>query len=104
MCLSRTDRPLPPSSRAMHDSAHILSRPLAIVALIVVLPGCMVGPNYARPKVERPEAFKSLPTTQPAARMPAEWWRLFEDDELDRLVASANESNQDIRQAIARVD
>ena len=80
----------------------------ALATLAVLLPGCEVGPNYVRPNVEQPAAFKSHPATQPTTRpvapIPVEWWRLYHDATLDRLIATANESNQSLRQAIARVD
>jgi len=72
--------------------------------LSIALAGCMVGPDYARPKVAQPSAFKSPATTQPVAAIPAEWWRLYNDPQLDHLIEMAKESNQDVRQAIARVD
>jgi outer membrane protein, multidrug efflux system len=76
-----------------------------LVTLAIALPGCEVGPNYARPKVEQPAEFKSYPaSTQPAPLIPEEWWRLYRDDQLERLIATANESNQTLRQAVARVD
>ena len=76
----------------------------ALVSLAIVLPGCEVGPNYSRPKVEQPAEFKSQPATMPAPRISAEWWRLYHDAELDQLIATANESNQSLRQAVARLD
>ena len=36
--------------------------------------------------------------------IPEEWWRLYRDPDLDELVATANASNQTLRQAVARVD
>jgi multidrug efflux system outer membrane protein len=80
-----------------------LALPLGLMAL--ALPGCTVGPNYARPNVEQPLAFKSeSATTRPATPITAEWWRLYQDPQLDRLIAAANASNQTVRQAVARVD
>ena len=81
----------------------------AIASLAAALAGCKVGPNYARPPVEQPTAFKSQASTQPATTQPAppitaEWWRLYHDPELERLIAQANELNQNLRQAVARVD
>jgi multidrug efflux system outer membrane protein len=74
-------------------------------SLAVALPGCMVGPNYARPAVEQPAAFKSQPaTTQSAPPIEARWWLPFNDPQLNQLIATANESNQTLRQAVARVD
>src|SRR5437868_12482023 len=74
----------------------------ALVTLVVA--GCEVGPNYARPKVEQPAAFKSGAATQPAPLISSQWWQLYHDDELQRLIAMANESNQNLRQAVARLD
>src|SRR3954447_5585599 len=81
----------------------------ACVALACALSGCMVGPNYVRPQVPQPSRFKSEPTTPPttspaAAEVPAQWWKLYADPELDRLVDTADAANQDLRQAMARAD
>src|SRR5437016_3615149 len=90
----------------MRPRANILMA--ATASLAVALAGCKVGPNYARPTAEQPAAFKSQAATQPATQaapvLSAEWWRLYHDAELDRLIASAIESNQNLRQAVARVD
>jgi multidrug efflux system outer membrane protein len=75
-----------------------------LVAAGLSLSACLVGPKYARPPLDPPTAFKSPPTAPTSATVPDEWWRLFRDDELDRLIASANASNQNVRQAIAAVD
>jgi len=64
----------------------------------------MVGPNYLRPPVEEPPHFKSQADTEPAPAMASEWWQLYGDPELDRLIATANAANQTLRQAVARVD
>jgi multidrug efflux system outer membrane protein len=84
------------------------SRSALIVAAVTLaaatLTGCAVGPKYARPAVEQPPSFKSpMPSGNPDA-MPEEWWQLFRDPKLDELIATANASNQTIRQAVARVD
>lgn len=86
----------------MRRTSNILSCTIALAAL--ALPGCKVGPNYVRPNVEQPAAFKSQAATQPAARMQSDWWRLYNDPQLDQLIATAHESNQNLRQAVARVD
>ncbi len=97
----------------LHRRVNILTGALALAALGVALPGCLVGPKYARPAIEQPTGFKSLATTQPTTQaatqaatqpMPTDWWRLYRDPQLDELIASAHESNQTLRQAVARVD
>jgi len=65
---------------------------------------CMVGPDYVRPSVEQPARFKSQAVSELGAPIQAEWWRLYSEPELEGLIATANESNQTLRQAVARVD
>jgi multidrug efflux system outer membrane protein len=65
--------------------------------------GCMVGPRYVRPPIEPPASFKS-PAPNGDQQVPEEWWRLYGDADLDRLIATANASNQTLRIAVARVD
>jgi multidrug efflux system outer membrane protein len=81
-----------------------LIRGLALASLLLAAPGCTLGPNYVRPPIEPPAAFKSRPATQPAPPIPEAWWRLYNDPQLDQLVAMANDSNQSLRQALAGVD
>src|SRR5229473_5640831 len=76
----------------------------ALWAVCVVAGGCMVGPNYARPAVEQPALFKSQADSEAAPAIAREWWQLYGDPELDRLIATARASNQTLRQAVARVD
>ena len=64
----------------------------------------MVGPDYVRPSVEEPARFKSQAVSELGPPIPAEWWQLYREPELDRLIATATESNQTLRQAVARVD
>ncbi len=66
--------------------------------------GCMVGPNYNRPAVEQPLYFKSQAASGEAPLIASEWWQLYGDPDLDQLIASAQASNQTLRQAVARVD
>jgi multidrug efflux system outer membrane protein len=65
---------------------------------------CMVGPDYVRPSVEQPARFKSQAVSELDPPIPADWWRLYSEPELDRLIATATESNQTLQQAVARVD
>jgi multidrug efflux system outer membrane protein len=83
-------------------SARACSVGVSLLAMMTA--ACMVGPNYSRPAVERPPAFKSeLPA--PAVELPESgWWKLYADPELEGLIAAANASNQTLRQAVARVD
>ena len=76
----------------------------ALLMLSVAISGCMVGPDYKRPPVVQPAGFKSTTASGDAPLVAPEWWRLHREPELDRLVATANESNQTLQQAVAAVD
>lgn len=61
-----------------------------------------VGPDYHRPDVNSPVAWK---VATPSAGLPrGEWWTLFNDATLDDLVARALAANQDLVAAAARVE
>jgi outer membrane protein, multidrug efflux system len=77
---------------------------LAFWIATLVAAGCKVGPHYVRPAVDQPDSFKSEHSDLPAPLIAPEWWRLYNDGELDQLIATAHASNQTLRQAVASVD
>lgn len=80
----------------------------ALVLASVALVGCRVGPAYRPPSAATPAAYAGpvplpSPTPPPPAASLAEWWRVFQDAELDALVREAADANLDVRIARARV-
>ncbi len=78
---------------------------MRLVAAIAALglAGCTVGPDYERPAVETPPAWRiDYPTAAGMADL--EWWKQFGDPVLDELVETALRNNRDLRVAAARVD
>jgi outer membrane protein, multidrug efflux system len=76
---------------------------LAFVASL--LTGCAVGPNYQRPKVEPPTAFRGSSVSADAASLAdAKWFEVFRDEQLQDLIRTALEDNYDLREAAARVE
>lgn len=71
--------------------------------LALLLTACAVGPDYARPGLEVPPAWRITPETA-AALADRQWWQRFEDPVLDELIHAALGENLDIRIAAARVD
>jgi NodT family efflux transporter outer membrane factor (OMF) lipoprotein len=69
------------------------------------LGGCMVGPDYVRPGVETPAAYKEMEGWKRAEPRDAlargSWWTIFGDPELDALAARVDVSNQTIKIAEA---
>jgi outer membrane protein, multidrug efflux system len=81
-----------------------------VAVLIAALAGCAVGPNYKRPNVDVPGAYRGEPAADHAAPAPApeslgdeEWWTVFQDEELQKLIHTAIEQNYDLRIAATRV-
>lgn len=77
------------------------------LSLTSLLAGCAVGPNYRPPEMSgtmKPGAFIDPGVTK-VSTGPAEgqWWRLFRDPALDRLVQDALKYNTDVRQASANL-
>lgn len=71
---------------------------LAALLLCQTAAACMVGPNYHRPPVMTPPAFKEAqgwaPATPSDAADKKDWWAVFGDPLLDSLEARVNVSNQ----------
>jgi multidrug efflux system outer membrane protein len=83
------------------------SRAPAIAAIVVAstLGGCMtLGPDYRRPDLSLPGAFAGASSADASAAVPADWWTLYGDATLDRLVAEGLERNADVRLAVARIE
>jgi NodT family efflux transporter outer membrane factor (OMF) lipoprotein len=92
-------------SLAMRFFLPPLNRTLLALVLAGVASGCAVGPDYRRPDVESPAAFKEAQGWAPAAPADAlergPWWSLFGDPVLDKLAASVEVSNQNVAAATA---
>jgi multidrug efflux system outer membrane protein len=77
------------------------------VLAIVLLTGCTVGPNYHRPTIQTPSAFRSptpAPSNDPASLADLKWWEVFKDEKLQDLEHTALAQNYDLRDAITRVE
>jgi len=79
----------------------------AIAGAATVLAACTLGPNYARPAVDAPAAYKETQgwkTAEPRDSEPrGSWWTVFNDPQLDALLSQVEVSNQTIKAAEARV-
>jgi outer membrane protein, multidrug efflux system len=75
---------------------------LALIALLS-LGGCLLGPNYERPTVDTPPAFRFA---EPDAKnlVDTAWWEQFQDPALNELIATALADNKDVKIAAARVE
>jgi multidrug efflux system outer membrane protein len=80
--------------------------PLFAMPIAMVLTGCTVGPNYQRPAVPAPVAFRApepLPADQAASLADLKWFEVFKDPALQELVRTGLAQNYDLRDAVTRV-
>jgi multidrug efflux system outer membrane protein len=86
-----------------------MMRWISLTLLAAMLWSCRaVGPNYTRPLVKTPDQFRDSadgqPVNDPASLADLKWFELFKDEQLQKLISEAMESNYDLRDAIVRVD
>ena len=92
----------------------VLGRWGRVAALVPLLAGCNVGPNFAPPTAwwspgswfpgrSKPSATKALFSQPVAAPIDPNWWNLFHDRELTALENRVAASNLDVRVATIRL-
>jgi NodT family efflux transporter outer membrane factor (OMF) lipoprotein len=90
------------------------SRKSALLLCALLMTSCSVGPDYKRPDVTTPDAYKEIgkwDKAQPADDTPrGEWWTIYKDTTLNDLEKQVAVSNQNLkaseaayRQALAAV-
>lgn len=89
------------SARKVASSLTSFATMGGMFAVAVALSACAIGPDYSRPTVVVPAAFKEAPAgwkvAQPADHQPrGAWWEVFNDPVLNGLIDRANRSNQSI--------
>jgi outer membrane protein, multidrug efflux system len=84
------------------------TRKFAAFAMVLLLSGCKVGPNYKRPAVVTPDQYRGvapdLPgqaSAQPFAEM--QWETVFQDEALRALIKEALTNNYDMQIAASRI-
>ena len=87
-----------------------------IFLLTIFASACTVGPNYHRPKIDVPPAYRGAPpgteppaenTAQPQSSEPSfgdqKWFQVFQDPQLQELIRTALNQNYDVQIAAARI-
>src|SRR5882672_9396188 len=71
---------------------------------LVLFAGCAVGPNYKRPPITSPAAFRGDPSPTNSSFADLDWWRVYQDTNLQALVRESFTNNYDLRIALTRVE
>ncbi|SAL46334.1 RND efflux system, outer membrane protein [Caballeronia udeis] len=76
---------------------------LLMLLTLLALSGCLLGPDYKRPSIDTPPAFRFA---GPDAKdmVNTAWWEQFQDPALNDLIATALADNKDVKTAAARVE
>ena len=73
-------------------------------SLAILLLSCAaVGPDYVRPEVDTPQAWR-VDYRQAAGMADTRWWAQFGDPVLNGLIETALRENYDVRIAVARIE
>ena len=76
---------------------------LGIAALILLLSGCMLGPDYQAPEIDSPDQFLEAGASgESIANL--KWWELFDDPAMNELISVALEENRDLATAFSRIE
>ena len=93
----------------MNKIAPFVATVVTALMAASLLAGCAVGPNYHRPDIQTPAAFRELtentpvpPQTASYADLP--WWQVFQDPQLQELIRSALKQNYDLQIATERIN
>jgi multidrug efflux system outer membrane protein len=78
-------------------------RALLAIGAIALAGACTVGPDYVKPQVATPPAWR-IDYRQAADVANTRWWEQFNDPVLTGLIESALQENRDLVIAAARVD
>ena len=77
---------------------------LVLIALFVLITtGCAIGPDYKRPAIDVPQAFR-FDGEGSREVADSEWWKQFNDPVLEKLMVEALANNMSVKIAAANVD
>lgn len=76
---------------------------IGVFSLLILLSGCMVGPDYHSPCIDFPERFHyEFPNAK--GNVDGKWWMEFHDPVLNDLIEEALANNKNVQIAAANID
>ena len=93
------------SGMRMVKDVDMEMRTRVLISLVLLLTSCAVGPDYTRPPITQPDAFRmadSMADMTSIANLP--WWEVLHDEELQKLIRIALQENKDLKRAVAAVE
>jgi len=87
----------------VHHELCTLARHCVIAGALLAA-GCKLGPNYHRPGMDVPAAYRFQENPTPASFADQSWWEVYQDPLLRELLRDALAHNLDVRIAATRVE
>jgi len=85
----------------------VYSRYLLVPVLVLLVAGCVLGPEYSRPEVAVPVAYKADAPWKEVTPLDSldkgRWWEIYGDPGLNELEEQAMEASQELKVAFARL-
>ena len=86
-------------------ASQIAKKWLSVSLSSVLLTGCTVGPEYKKPDVASPNAFRAqVTTTESRSFADTPWENVFGDKALQTLITEGLANNLDLQVAVARIE
>ena len=75
---------------------------VSLAMTLILLSGCMIGPNYKKPSINIPDAYwgltkEEIVSSQLDSFGQQQWWKVFQDSKLQDLIRTALQQNYDVR-------
>ncbi len=80
-----------------------MNKRVCLMALVVLITGCAMGPDYERPDTSMPGDFGQA-VDSGASIANLDWWELFGDEQLNELIRVALQQNRDLAVAVSRIE
>ncbi len=77
---------------------------LTILVISTSLLACSLMPEFVRPRTEMPEQFKFDIVNQVNQQFTEDWWLMYQDEQLNQLVAKAMQHNPNVAIAVANIE
>ncbi|MCI5065067.1 efflux transporter outer membrane subunit [bacterium] len=79
------------------------NRFITLFLVVFSFGGCTLGPDFQLPGMDAPQQYRtSLDAEVQIADLP--WWEYYEDPQIQSLIKTALENNQDLKRTLARIE
>jgi multidrug efflux system outer membrane protein len=82
----------------------MMRKPVLLLVIAFFLAGCAIGPDYKRPVIDVPQAYRYGDGEGKPEAADSEWWKQFNDPVFDQLIAEALANNKNVKIAAANVE